>query len=155
MLHKGIGGHTLPNRGRSVEWETPPEILKAVGPFDDDPALPKATDGLTREWKGFVWLNPPYGRDMWPWLEKLSCHSPGGIALIFARTETLGFVKYVWRRANALFFLYGRPHFYKKGQRARGNSGGPIVLVAYGAKAVERLAALSLRGAFVYAWKDT
>ena len=153
MVSKGIGGHTRPNHGASVEWQTPPEILAAVGPYDDDPALPSQTDGLTRAWRGFVFLNPPYGRDMWPWLARLAAHG-NGIAVIFARTETVGFFAEVWAKASALFFVRGRPHFYKNGVRAVGNSGGPIVLVAYGQEAATRLAHCSLRGCLVPAgWR--
>ena len=149
----GIGGHTKPNTGYSTEWETPPKILRALGPFDDDPRLPGKHDGLTRAWQGLVWLNPPYTRcGLGAWLEKLSLHPMGGIALIFARTETRLFVEYVWNRASALLFLYGRPHFYQNGIRAAGNSGGPVVLVGYGEQATTRLRTCGLAGAYVSGW---
>ena len=149
MRRRGIGSHAQPNRGATIEWETPPEILNALGPFDDDPARPGLNDGLIRPWRGLVWLNPPYGRDMWPWLARLAEHKNGGIALIFARTETRGFFEQVWNKATALLFLRGRPHFYKNGQRAAGNSGGPIVAVAYGQQAASRLEQAATLGAFV------
>lgn len=39
----------------------------------------------------------------------------------------------VWGCASAVRFLCGRPHFHRPdGTRAKGNSGGPIALVAYG-----------------------
>jgi hypothetical protein len=44
--------------------------------------------GLEREWFGFVWLNPPYGRNVLPlWLEKFARHG-NGIALVPERTST-------------------------------------------------------------------
>jgi len=150
MKRPGIGSHTRPHHGASVEWQTPPEILSALGPFADDPARPGHTDGLIRAWHGFVWLNPPY--PPWAWLDRLSQHAPGGIACIFARTETRGFLEYVWRRASSLRFLYGRPHFYRNGVRAPGNSGGPVVLVGYGPEARARLCACPVPGAFADAW---
>ena len=75
---------------------------------------------------------------MWPWLAKLAVHG-SGIAITFARTETKGFQREVWGKASALLFLYGRPHFYRDGKRAKGNSGGPVVLIGYGAEGRNRL----------------
>lgn len=97
-------------------------------------------DGLTAEWRGRVWLNPPFGRE-WPqWVERLSEHMPGGIALIPARTETADFYRLVWGRADAICFVKGRPHFHREdGTRAPFNSGAPIALVAYGRAEVEAL----------------
>ena len=152
-MSQGIGGHTRPNRGASVEWETPPEILAALGPFDDDPCLPGHTNGLSRPWRGFVWLNPPYTRDLGLWLARLAAHPDGGIALVFARTETRIFWDEVWKKATALLFLMGRPHFYQHGERAKGNSGGPVCLVGYGQIATRRLATTRLRGAYISFWE--
>ena len=70
-------------------------------PFDLDPASPGhnvvpwvpvehhyTSDGLERQWFGFIWLNPPYGRDVLPlWLEKFARHGDG-IALVPERTST-------------------------------------------------------------------
>jgi ParB family chromosome partitioning protein len=65
---------------RSVEYYTPPEILNAaravLGDIDLDPAscedaqqnvmahryYTQHDDGLTKTWRGRVWLNPPYGK---------------------------------------------------------------------------------------------
>ena len=30
----------------------------------------KAHDGLSKDWKGRVWMNPPYGREMAAWMKK-------------------------------------------------------------------------------------
>lgn len=127
-------------------WLTPPEILAALGPFDLDPSaapsprpwptaarhieLPEC--GLTAEWHGRVWCNPPFGSETWAWLERMADHG-NGIALCFARTDTAGFHRTVWERADAVMFLRGRPSFYlPDGTKAKGNSGGPICLIAYG-----------------------
>lgn len=127
-------------------WLTPPEILSALGPFDLDPCaapsprpwptaarhieLPK--DGLTAEWSGRVWCNPPFGSQTGAWLKRMAAHF-NGIALVFARTDTAMFRDHVWRRASGVLFLEGRPKFYRPdGTQAKGNSGGPICLVAYG-----------------------
>ena len=127
------------------EWLTPPEILRVLGPFDLDPCAPVerpwdtasnhytvADDGLSQEWHGRVWLNPPFGRHAVKWLRKLRDHG-NGIALVPARTETRMFYETVWNHAWGVLFMRGRPHFhYVSGERAKANSGAPIALIAYG-----------------------
>lgn len=165
----GIGSHHAPNKGATDDWLTPPEILDALGPFDLDPcasenapwktALTEYTiqdDGLSQEWGGFVWCNPPYGPGTWKWLARLAEHGDG-IALVFARTETKGFFREVWGKADSLFFLEGRLffHFPVTGERAKHNSGAPSVLVGYGREASLRLATARLKGSFVAKWELT
>ena len=101
----GMGGHHAPNKGAKDEWLTPPSIVRTLGPFNLDPYSPihrpwetadrhltVLDDGLTARWAPheFVWLNPPYGPETWGWLKRLADHPGGGVALIFARTETAG-----------------------------------------------------------------
>jgi len=157
----GIGSHTKPNGGYD-EWITPPEIVSGLGPFDLDPCAavgqPFQTaglqytiedNGLDRPWTGCVWMNPPYGKSTGLWLSRLADHGDG-IALIFARTETRMFFDYVWPRATSLLFIEGRLHFhYVDGSRAKCNSGGPSVLIAYGERAADRLANSSIPGKLV------
>lgn len=161
---RAMGSHHS-HRAQTTTWLTPPHIVEAVGPFDLDPCgapgwntatehyvLPQ--DGLALPWRGMVWLNPPYGTEVWTWLDRLAKHG-SGIALIFARTETAGFVEQVWSKADAVMFLHGRLHFhYPDGVRAAANSGAPSCLVAYGEEAVERLAGCRLPGSLVAGWRD-
>lgn len=127
-----------------VEWLTPPELVKKLGEFDLDPCSPvKAPflhakynftildDGLNREWFGRVYLNPPYGRGMELWLEKLKTHG-NGIALIFARTETRLFFQHIWNDADAVLFVKGRIKFYHVTGIQGGTPGAPSVFIAYG-----------------------
>jgi hypothetical protein len=125
------------------EWLTPPEILNALGDFDLDPCAPEnrpwdmaqnhySINGLFLPWNGRVWCNPPYGKETGKWLDKLARHG-NGIALTFARTETKMFFDHVWPKAHSLLFISGRLYFhYVDGTRAKANSGGPSVLIAYG-----------------------
>ncbi|HYW77226.1 MAG TPA: adenine methyltransferase [Gammaproteobacteria bacterium] len=146
--------------GATVNWLTPPWIIERVGLLDLDPcAAPEPRpwdtakrhitlpdDGLSAEWSGSVWLNPPYGRETAKWLSKLASHN-NGIALVFARTDTRMFHEYVFGRCSALLFLSGRPHFHKPdGMKAAGNSGGPLVLIAYGSDCDSRLAGSGIGG---------
>lgn len=158
----GIGGHHLPNKGRTDEWLTPPSIISALGEFDLDPCSPvdrpwdtaKAhytilDDGITRDWHGRVWLNPPYGPELGRWLSKMAAHNCG-TALVFARTETDAFHRSVWPKACAVLFIAGRLHFYDiRGNRAKANSGAPSVLVAYGITDKCKLKESGIEGRFV------
>lgn len=94
-------------------------------------------------------MNPPYGDATGVWLDRLAEHGDG-VALVFARTETRMFFKSVWPKATAMLFMKGRPHFHLPGgARAKGNSGGPVVLIAYGLRNAHALEACGIEGAFV------
>ena len=83
------------------EWYTPKEIIDALGKFDLDPCAPvkplwqtaetmynKNHDGLTKDWVGRVWLNPPYSRPLIEqFVRKLAQHG-NGIALLFNRCDS-------------------------------------------------------------------
>lgn len=132
------------------EWLTPPEIVRALGPFDLDPCAPIVRpwptaakhytvddDGLSLPWFGRVWLNPPYGPHTGTWLERLREHGDG-IALIFARTETEAWFRHIWGIADGILFLRGRLNFhFVSGKRAERNSGAPSALIAYGEENVD------------------
>lgn len=161
---RAMGSHHSA-RAITTTWLTPPWLIDMLGPFDLDPCAapsprPWSTaarhielpeDGLAADWgDSFAFVNPPYGNEAWAWLEKLADHG-NGIALIFARTETEGFVRTVWHRATAALFLYGRLHFhYPDGTRAKANSGAPSVLVAYGLEAAQKLASQGPHGRLVW-----
>lgn len=163
--NKAMGGHHSTTSGTD-EWLTPPEVLAAVGgadSFDLDPSAPimrpwpmardhytVADNGLLKRWDGRVWLNPPYSNPLLGrFMARMAEHNRG-TALIFARTETEAFFRYVWRSATALLFLEGRLNFhYIDGSRAKANAGAPSVLCAYGNDDAERLAECGIDGQFV------
>lgn len=156
-----MGGHQSAAM-KSDTWLTPPEIVAALGKFDLDPCCPpvmpwptadrmlcERDDGLTADWNGRVWLNPPYSREAVKWLRKLADHG-NGTALIFARTETSWFFETIWRAATAVLFLEGRIHFHKAdGTRAAANAGAPSCLVAYGEVDATILRECAIDGYFV------
>lgn len=111
-----------------VDWWTPPEVFEKLKlEFDLDPASPEGgvpwlptknyytekDNGLEKDWYGNVWLNPPYGRHTGIWLDKFNKHK-NGIALVFARTETLWFHNYALK-SEALLFTKGRFKFAQNG----------------------------------------
>lgn len=113
--------------------------------------ITESENGLLSLWHGFVWMNPPYGKELATWLNRLALHG-NGIALVFARTDTRAFHEHVWPLASALLFLRGRLTFHlPNGNHAPmgHNSGGPSVLVAYGPEAKRRLLLNHDLGAYV------
>ena len=113
----------------SPEWYTPAHIadlvVDVIDVIDvdpcwhpDSPVRARTTytaedDGLTRPWLGRVYLNPPYGRAIDAWIEKLvSEHEAGNVseavALVPARVDTAWF-----RRLDAFprCFVGGRLRF--------------------------------------------
>ncbi|MGE4296809.1 MAG: DNA N-6-adenine-methyltransferase [Desulfovibrionaceae bacterium] len=145
------------------EWLTPPEIIRALGPFDLDPCAPVARpwdtarlhytiqdNGLSRTWTGRVWLNPPYGRDVVLWIRRMDRHN-NGCALVFARTDTAWFQKNIFHgNALAVFFLAGRLNFHHvDGRRSSHNGGAPSCLIAWGKGNVSSVERSGLEGAMV------
>lgn len=147
---------------RQTRWLTPPEIVGALGRFDLDPCgapyhelatrtyLPESgQDGLSLPWEGRVWLNPPYGRKAAAFVARMAQHNHG-TALLFARTETDLFHRYVWPVAQGLLFLRRRITFLRAdGTPASANSGAPSVLIAYGQRDAEILSLCILDGHYV------
>lgn len=152
------------NEQTSDDWITPRWLIERVGPFDLDPCASetqpwpcameswtKGDGGLLRTWHGLVWCNPPYGKAMEAWLNRLALYG-NGIALVFARTETRAFFRYVWPHASCLLFLRGRLTFARPDgslPKQGHNSGGPSVLIGYGSAARERLLTVADLGAIV------
>lgn len=132
--------------GKSDEWFTPKYIFDALGcEFDFDPAgpvlgghVPADTicygSGLEREWRGFVWMNPPFGgrNGIWPWLEKFFQHG-NGIALTPDRTSAPWF-QWAAIRASALLFVSPKVKFERPDGTLGKSPGCGTVLMAAGSK---------------------
>ena len=142
------------------EWLTPPHIFESLQPFDIDVCQPIKPpfhiaprgfnvndDGLAQSWGGFIWCNPPYGRETSKWLKRMKSHN-NGIALIFARTDTIMFHEDVFS-ADAILFIKGRLSFYDVHGVKGGTAGAPSCLVAYGPEAVKRLRQSGISGKLV------
>ena len=150
------------NTNNNDEWLTPPKIIEALGSFDLDPCSPRPAvrpwptasvhyheDGLDQPWRGRVWLNPPYGRETFKWVLKLAEHQKG-IALIFARTETLGFHAEIWNKAHAVFFFKGRLKFHKVDGSLVSTANAPSCLVSYSTDDTQAIEESGLSGRLVY-----
>lgn len=160
-----MGGHQS-SAMMTPTWLTPPDIIASLGLFDLDPCaapdprpwttaahhLTEEDDGLSHEWHGRIWLNPPYSAGIVKWMSRMAHHNHG-TALVFARTETAWFTQYVWPSASAILFITGRLFFYRQdGTQATGNAGAPSALVAYGQEDAVKLEQSRIRGALTRSW---
>jgi phage N-6-adenine-methyltransferase len=116
------------------EWYTPPQYIElartVLGEIDLDPAscakaqetvrakqfFDKQHDGLSQEWRGRVWLNPPYSRALiGPFVtkmveERIAGRVTAGIMLAHSYTDPAWFHTAV-EVADALCFTRGRIKF--------------------------------------------
>lgn len=70
------------------------------------------TDGLSQEWTGVCWMNPPYGRVIGNWMKKAYEASLQGatvVCLVPARTDTKWWHDYASR--GSIRFVKGRLKF--------------------------------------------
>ncbi len=73
----------------------------------------KEQDGLNQPWNGVCWCNPPYGREIGAWVRKAFFASVIGatvVMLLPARTDTLWFHEYIYKKAE-IRFIKGRLKF--------------------------------------------
>jgi hypothetical protein len=151
----------------TTTWLTPPWMIEALGPFDTDLCCPgemmpwstastmisEVDDCLSfQDWKclGFKWLNPPYGKEQWKFIERLA-EAGDGIALIRARTNVIDFHRYAWsgpHAADYMFFGAGAKLTFHdiSGAKHRRNDPLPYVLLAWGVTARVRITGAMERG---------
>ncbi|TXN75470.1 helix-turn-helix domain-containing protein [Methylobacterium sp. WL18] len=136
-------------------WETPPELVAALesvfGRFDLDPCA-ASTDanrarvkarvrltihdnGLAVPWRGLVFVNPPYGRQIGSWIAK--CAEEGAsnavvVGLVPARTDTRWWPRHIAGAAD-VFMLRGRLKFGDGAMPAP----FPSAVVVWGASAMQ------------------
>ena len=139
----------LINHGTSDDYYTPPFIFEALGlEFDLDVSAPPGgvpwipaknfytiiDDGLSQEWNGKIWCNPPYSNTT-PWLEKMIEHN-NGIALV--QIAKSAWCNLVWKKADGVLFMPTDLKFVR-------NSGKSLaifthtMLVGFGADNVEAM----------------
>ena len=136
-------------------WETPRELVAALesvfGRFDLDPCAGSADakearvkarvrltvndDGLAVPWRGRVFVNPPYGRQLSKWVAKCAEEAAGGavvVGLVPARTDTRWWHTHVVGAAD-VFMLRGRLKFGDGAMPAP----FPSAVVVWGANATQ------------------
>ena len=106
-------------------WYTPEDFFKKYDKYkfeidvcatDDnakcDKYFTEEIDGLSQEWKGVCWMNPPYGRTIKQWMKKAYESSLAGatvVCLVPARTDTNWWHDYAMK--GDIEFIKGRLKF--------------------------------------------
>lgn len=103
----------------STEWYTPPEILEPVrklfwGRISCDPCTsytnptiadrigyldgeyPK--DGLKMSWEDNTFVNPPYGKELYLWIEKTVCEAKKGYKIVLLVSASSRWDQKKWQR---------------------------------------------------------
>lgn len=138
---------------RETVWLTPPPVLDAIrgffrGPIGLDPATEpsnptdaeyyytRVNDGLTIPWQGPVFVNPPYGKELMPWVIKITDEAktvtPIVALLPGQRFETLVWQERLLPHPNlyAICFIRGRLKFLRpSGEVAKSNPYGSMLYI--------------------------
>ena len=138
-IKKVTKAHVTKNTGNN-EWYTPSIYIDmardVLGSIDIDPASSQEADtvvkakkyytaeddGLSHEWKGKVWMNPPYARVLISgFCKKIVKEFNDGnvteaIVLINNATETINFQEML-QQATAVCFPKGRMKFWYPGRK--------------------------------------
>lgn len=146
--------------GATDEWYTPPHVFEALGcTFDVDVATPFDRthvsvptthwifqESLTLPWRGFVWMNPPFGgrNGIVPWLQKFFDHGDG-IALAPDRTSAPWWQQYA-RRADSVLFVAPKLKFIGADGKPGKSPAQGTCLMAAGERAVDALNLAQSRG---------
>lgn len=125
-------------------WETPQDFFDKLNDefgFDLDVcALPQNAkcanfytpdqNGLSKQWDGVVWCNPPYGREIGKWVKKAFYENQKNnnyiVMLLPARTDTIWFHEYINGKAE-IRFIRGRLKFGK----AKNSAPFPSMVVVF------------------------
>jgi site-specific DNA-methyltransferase (adenine-specific) len=122
-LHRGTQSW---EKARTCEWGTPADFYRALDEefhFTTDACASPGKGmhdrvhsfgGLQVAWRGVVWCNPPYGRELPRWIAKAAGHAERGeatvVMLVPSRTDTSWWHEVVMPRAE-IRFVRGRLRF--------------------------------------------
>ena len=128
-VNKAVNNLIVTKYTGNEEWYTPKKYIdmarEVLGRIDIDPAsnafanevvqattyYTKEDDGLSKEWQGKMWLNPPYSSIIANFIDK-TCHSDvEAIVLTNNSTDTKWFAQAA-NNCAAMCFTYGRINFY-------------------------------------------
>ncbi|WP_304427704.1 DNA N-6-adenine-methyltransferase [Romboutsia ilealis] len=111
------------------KWETPQDLFDMLNrefKFELDVCAVHDTakcekyftpeiDGLSQKWKGYCWMNPPYGREQVKWItkanEEVTANFATTVCLIPARPDTKVWQDIIFPNSKAICFIKGRLKF--------------------------------------------
>ena len=150
---------------RDQTWQTPSDLLATIlsaanrEAFDLDPCSPRvdgpvpaltrwteSDDGLTRTWRGLVFVNPPYSRELPKWVAKCAQEAVAStvvIGLVPSRTDTRWWHSHVAGQADVIA-LKGRLRF----GNGKGSAPFPSALVIWNDPLLAKQIATALPGAW-------
>jgi hypothetical protein len=125
----------------SNDYLTPRELVRLLGPFDFDPCCPGKMpwktarrmilagkdSGLDVEWRGRVWMNPPY-RGVLPWARRFAAHR-NGIALLNGRSPETRATQTILAECAAVYLPARRLMFCWPNGRPTGQTWFPSILI--------------------------
>lgn len=147
------------------EWYTPIEIINQLGganSFDLDPCAPltplystaqtmynKLDNGLSKDWFGRVWLNPPYSRPLIEQFIRKMVEHNNGIALLFNRCDNKMFQDLIFPNMSGMLFMRHRIKFLRPDGTIGGSPGCGSILIAFGAANAEILKKCGIKGTYL------
>lgn len=151
--------------GATDEWYTPQHVFDALGcTFDMDVAAPLDRrhvcvptnhwifqESLTQHWRGFIWMNPPFGarNGIAPWLQKFFDHG-NGIALTPDRTSAPWWQEYA-PKADGILFVSPKLKFVGSDGKPGTSPAQGTSLMAAGSHAARYLMRAAERGLGTFA----
>lgn len=141
FLDLAVGINSVSNTTTDDHY-TPPFIFEALGlEFDIDVSAPVGgipwipakkhysliDDGLTSEWYGLIWCNPPYSK-ITPWALKMLEHGNGIALLPCSKSQ---WFDTLWEKADGILALPPTLKFIKSDDSASSIS-FPTLLFAFG-----------------------
>lgn len=133
------------NHNSENTWYTPKSILNELCSFDMDVCtnsnrpfdiakthveFDKGQNTFDIQWNGFVWMNPPYGKEIDPFIQKFIDYK-FGIALVFARMGSRWMQKFL-KKGDGIYFLRKRVRFIDKNGIQHSNAGTDSCLLLMG-----------------------
>ena len=128
-VNKAVNNLIVTKYTGNEEWYTPKKYIdmarEVLGRIDIDPAsnsfanevvqattyYTKEDNGLTKEWQGKMWLNPPYSSIIADFIDKTCNSDVEAIVLTNNSTDTKWFAQAA-NNCDAICFTYGRINFY-------------------------------------------